>query len=205
MKHRKIIAILNGIPDDQLLEVAEALVESGITLLEVSMNGDAPLNNISKMVQHFGSRATIGAGMVVSKDQPYEVANLGGRFIFSPYTDPKVIKETIDLGMYSFPGCFSPTECFTAIAKGTKTIGLFPSSVLGATGVEAIRGILPENIQLYAVGGVTSSNMAIYRKAGCVGFGMKSYLYKPGYTTEKVTQQAVKVVKTYDALESMEF
>jgi len=205
MKHRKIIAILHGIPDDQVLEIAEAMVGSGITLLEVSMNGGAPLQTIDRMVKHFDNRAIIGAGMVMSKDQPYEVANLGGRFIFSPYTDPKVIKETIDLGMYSFPSCFSPTECFSAIAQGTNTIGLFPSSVLGATGVEAIKGILPDNIQLYAVGGVTSSNMAIYRKAGCVGFGMKSYLYKPGYSAEKVAEQATKVVKTYDALESMNY
>lgn len=203
MKHRKIIAILHGIPDEQMLDVAEALVSNGITLLEVSMNGTNPLDKIQAMVQHFGERAIIGAGMVIAKDQPYEVANLGGRFIFSPYTDTKVIKETLDLGMYSFPGCFSPTECFNAIAKGTHTIGLFPVSVLGATGVEAIRGILPDDIQLYAVGGVTSSNMAIYRKAGCVGFGIKSYLYKPGYTPEDVAQKATKVVKTYDALESM--
>ncbi|MGB1309617.1 MAG: 2-dehydro-3-deoxy-6-phosphogalactonate aldolase [Leucothrix sp.] len=203
MKHRKIIAILQGIPEDQILDVAEALVDSGITLLEVSMNGDTPLKHISTMVQHFDNRAIIGAGMVVATGQPYEVANLGGRFIFSPYTDPKVIKESIKLGMYSFPGCFSPTECFSAIAQGTKTIGLFPSSVLGATGVAAIRGILPDSIQLYAVGGVTSSNMAIYRKAGCVGFGLKSYLYKPGYTTQKVIEKATKVVKTYDALETM--
>lgn len=203
MKHRKIIAILHGIPDEQMLDVAEALVSNGITLLEVSMNGSNPLKKIQTMVEHFGERAIIGAGMVLQKDQPYEVANLGGRFIFSPYTDPNVIKQTIDLGMYSFPGCFSPTECFAAIAKGTHTLGLFPVSVLGATGVEAIRGILPKKIQLYAVGGVTSSNMAIYRKAGCVGFGMKSYLYQPGYTTETVAEKAMKVVKTYDALESM--
>ncbi len=203
MKHRKIIAILHGIPEDQIMDVAEALVNSGITLLEVSMSGDTPLKHIAKMVQHFDNRAIIGAGMVVSKDQPAEVANLGGRFIFSPFTNPKVIKETIDLGMYSFPGCFSPTECFSAIAQGTKTIGLFPSSVLGATGVEAICGILPDNIQLYAVGGVTSSNMAIYHKAGCVGFGIKSYLYKPGYSTATVIEKATRVVKTYDALESM--
>jgi len=203
MKHRKIIAILHGIPEDQLLNVAEALVNSGISLLEVSMNGENPLQNIQMMAQHFGERAIVGAGMVVQKDQPYEVANLGGRFIFSPYTDTKVIKQTLDLGMYSFPGCFSPTECFSAISKGTKTLGLFPASVLGATGVSALRGILPDDIQLYAVGGVTSSNMAIYRKAGCVGFGLKSYLYQPGYTPELVAEKAMKVVKTYDALESM--
>lgn len=203
MKHRKIIAILHGIPEGEMLDIAEALVSSGITLLEVSMNGAQPLQKIQMMVNHFGQRAIIGAGMVIQKDQPYEVANLGGRFIFSPYTDTKVIKETLDLGMYSFPGCFSPTECFSAIAQGTHTIGLFPVSVLGATGVDAIRGILPKDIQLYAVGGVTSSNMAIYRKAGCVGFGIKSYLYKPGYTAETVAEKAMKVVKTYDALESM--
>lgn len=203
MKHRKILGILHGIPADQVLDVAEALVDNGITLLEVSMNGDKPLQNIQRMVEHFGERAIIGAGMVLQEDQPYEVANLGGRFIFSPFFNRKVIKQTLDLGLHSFPGCFSPTECFNAIAEGTTTINLFPASVLGATGVAAIRGILPEHIQLYAVGGVTSSNMAIYRKAGCVGFGMKSYLYQPGYTTEIVAQKAMKVVKTYDALESM--
>ncbi|PID44805.1 MAG: 2-dehydro-3-deoxy-6-phosphogalactonate aldolase [Proteobacteria bacterium] len=203
MKRRKIIAILHGIPDEEILDVAETLVSSGITLLEVSMSGANPLRKIQTMVQHFGEQAVIGAGMVVQKDQPYEIANLGGRFIFSPYTDSGVIKETLDLGMYSFPSCFSPTECFEATAQGTHTIGLFPVNVLGATGVEAIRGILPEDTQLYAVGGVTNSNMAIYHKAGCVGFGIKSYLYQPGYTTDIVAQKATKVVKTYDVLESM--
>jgi len=203
MNHRKLIAILHSVPDDELIDIAEALVDCGITLLEVSMvDGNDPLGNIHRMVTHFDNRAVIGAGMVLETGQPSEVMNLGGRFIFSPYTNPNVIKETRHLGMHSFPGCFSPTECFDAIAKGTNTLALFPVNVLGATGVSALRGILPDHVQLYALGGVTSSNMSIYHMAGCVGFGMKSHLYEPGFTIEQVRERASKVVKTYDLLEA---
>ena len=46
------------------------------------------------------------------------VADAGGRLIVSPDCNPEVIAATKELGMMSFPGVMTPTECFTAIRNG---------------------------------------------------------------------------------------
>ena len=53
-------------------------------------------------------------------------------------------------------------------------------------------------IPLYAVGGANPENFAEYFAAGCTGFGIGSYLYKPGYTINEVAKRAFAVVAAYD-------
>ena len=80
----------------------------------------------------------------------------------------------------SYPGVFSPTEAFRAIRAGAHGLKLFPAEVLARQGLKAMKAVLPPEIPLYAVGGATPENFAEFIAAGCTGFGIGSYLYKPG-------------------------
>jgi 2-dehydro-3-deoxyphosphogalactonate aldolase len=51
---------------------------------------------------------------------------------------------------------------------------------------------------LYAVGGATPENFADFLSAGCIGFGIGSYLYKPGAKLAEIAVRANAIVAAYD-------
>ena len=71
------------------------------------------------------------------------VAAAGGRIIVSPDCKPDVIARTKALGMQSWPGVFTPTEAFGALAAGADGLKLFPASMAGPSGLKAMRAVLP--------------------------------------------------------------
>ncbi len=107
-------------------------------------------------------------------------ATAGGQFIVSPNRDDAVIRATKAAGLGSFPGVFTATEAFGAIAAGADALKFFPADLLGTAGIKALRAVLPKDMPLLAVGGVEAGNMATYLAAGLTGFGIGSSLYKPG-------------------------
>ncbi len=80
----------------------------------------------------------------------------------------------------SYPGVFTPTEAFRAIKAGATGLKFFPAEVLGPKGIKAMKAVLPPELPLYAVGGANPDNFAEFFAAGCAGFGLGTYLYKPG-------------------------
>jgi 2-dehydro-3-deoxyphosphogalactonate aldolase len=57
---------------------------------------------------------------------------------------------------------------------------------------------MPPDIPLYVVGGASPENFEEFLAAGCTGFGIGSYLYKPGVTVAEVAKRAGSVVTAYD-------
>lgn len=196
--HRHIIAILRGIRPEDAVPVCEALVAAGITLIEVPLNSPDPLASIGSAAKLFAGRAEIGAGTVLSPDAADSVADAGGSFVVSPDTNPAVIERTIARGMKSYPGVFSPTDAFAALRAGATGLKFFPAEVLGPRGIKAMKAVLPPEVPLYAVGGANPDNFAEYFAAGCAGFGLGTYIFKPGMTPSDVADRARTAVAAYD-------
>lgn len=198
MTHRHIIAILRGITPPETLEVCDALVLAGITMIEVPLNSPEALRSIEDAAKVFDGRALIGAGTVLSRADVDAVADAGGQFVVSPDTNPAVIGATIERGMTSYPGVFSPTDAFTAIRSGATGLKFFPAEVLGPKGIKAMKAVLPPDIPLYAVGGANPDNFTEYFAAGCAGFGLGTYIFKPGMSAADVAFRATTAVTAYD-------
>ena len=197
--HRHIIAILRGITPPEAIPVCDALIAAGITLIEVPLNSPDALTSISLAANALGDKTSIGAGTVLTKKQVWAVADAGGTFIVSPDTNKQVIEETIRIRMLSYPGVFTPTDAFRAIKAGATGLKFFPAEVLGPKGIKAMKAVLPPDMPVYAVGGANPDNFDEYFAAGCTGFGLGTYIYKPGMSVEDVAERAARAVAAYDA------
>ena len=199
MNHRHIIAILRGITPNETLDVCKALIAAGITMIEVPLNSPDALTSIASAARELGQQAAIGAGTVLSTDDVKAVAEAGGTFIVSPDTNRAVIEETVRRKLLSYPGVFTPSDAFSAIAAGATGLKFFPAEVLGPKGIKAMKAVLPPDMPVYAVGGANPDNFGEYFAAGCTGFGLGTYIYKPGMTAAQVAARAATAVAAYDA------
>lgn len=188
--HPPLVAILRGIRPDEAEATLEALVASGIGLIEVPLNSPDPLQSIAIMVRQAGGRARIGAGTVLTVEAVKAVAEVGGTLIVSPNCDDAVIGATKAAGLDSYPGVFTATEALGAIRAGADALKFFPADVLGPGGIKGISAVLPKDMPLLAVGGIEAGNIDEYLKAGVAGFGIGSSLYKPGLSPGEVGARA---------------
>jgi 2-dehydro-3-deoxyphosphogalactonate aldolase len=196
--HRPLIAILRGIEPAEALPIMEALIDSGIGLIEVPLNSPDPFTSIRAMAKAAGGRARVGAGTVLTVQEVEKVRAAGGQIVVSPNRDDAVIRATRAAGLDSYPGVFTATEALGAIAAGAHALKFFPAELLGPAGIKAIGVVLPKEMPLLAVGGVDEKNIADYLKAGIAGFGIGSSIYKPGLRAADVGARARSMVAAYD-------
>lgn len=196
---RSIIAILRGVTPPEVLAIGRALVDCGITRIEVPLNSPDPLASIKILADGLGEDALIGAGTVLTPQAVADVAAAGGQLIVSPDCNPEVIVATKSAGMASYPGVATPTECFVALRHGADGLKFFPSFLIGTAGLAAIKAVLPDGAETYAVGGVGPDNFADWFSAGATGFGIGTGLYKPGFDARDVRLRAASIVAAFDA------
>ncbi|MEK0162674.1 2-dehydro-3-deoxy-6-phosphogalactonate aldolase [Phaeobacter sp. A36a-5a] len=195
---RNIIAILRGLRPKEARAMTDALMDAGITKIEVPLNSPQPYDSIAVMLDQAKGRATVGAGTVLNTGAVAQLAAIGAQMVVSPDCNPDVIRATKAAGMLSYPGVFTASECFSALRAGADGLKFFPAFKLGLDGFSALKAVLPADAETYAVGGVGPAEFADWHRAGITGFGMGSSLYKPGRSVEDVALLAAETVAAYD-------
>ncbi|MGH9937334.1 MAG: bifunctional 4-hydroxy-2-oxoglutarate aldolase/2-dehydro-3-deoxy-phosphogluconate aldolase [Blastocatellia bacterium] len=171
----RLVAILRGDFGGREEEIVNALVEPGITAVEVTLNSPGAFDSIRRLAAGFGSRIAVGAGTVSRPDEVERAAGAGARFIVSPNRNAKVIEATKRLDLISLPGCFTPSEIVEALDAGADAVKLFPAQCLGPDFLKAMRGPLP-NVRMIPTGGVTPEAARSYIAAGAWALGVGSEL-----------------------------
>lgn len=177
----KIIAIVRVIEKNKILNVAEALYEGGIRLMEITFNQKNPekfpdtTEAIKTIAEEFEGRMLVGAGTVTTPELVEMAADAGAKYIISPDTNLDVIRRTLKYGLVSIPGAMTPTEIMAAHNAGADFVKLFPSGNLGVDYIKAIRAPI-SHIRLLAVGGINENNIRQFLDAGMCGAGIGSNL-----------------------------
>ncbi|WP_315760266.1 2-dehydro-3-deoxy-6-phosphogalactonate aldolase [Sphingomonas sp. Y38-1Y] len=185
-----LIAILRGVRPDEVVDIGEALVSAGFTVIEVPLNSPEPFESIARLSQALEGRAVIGAGTVLRVEDVHAVADAGGTLVIAPNANPRVIAAAVEAGLVALPGIATPTEAFAAIDAGAAALKLFPAEGSTPAVLKAMRAVLPADTRVLPVGGIAPDNMTPWRSAGAAGFGLGSALYKPGMSADEVAENA---------------
>lgn len=179
----KIVAILRGIEDKDADAAAQALIDGGIHMMEITMNTNGAAAMIERWRTKFDGKAAVGAGTVTDVALAEQAVAAGAQYLISPNLDEEVIAFGRERGLSVWPGVMTPTEIVKAWKAGADAVKIFPMGTLGIGYLQEIRGPLNE-IPMIATGGVDLHNIADYFKAGANAVGMGSKLVNMQWVRE---------------------
>ena len=194
-----LVAILRGVGPREAPGILEALIAEGFVLIEIPLNSPDPLTSLATIRRIAPPEAFVGAGTVLRASEVAAVADAGGDLVVTPNADPEVIAEAKRLGLICLPGVATPTEAFAALRAGADGLKAFPAEMIAPAVVRAWRAVIPAEVPILPVGGVTPQSIAPYVAAGASGFGLGSALYRPGDAASRVRERAAAFVAAWRA------
>lgn len=197
-----LVAILRGIRPDEVVAVADALIASGIRLIEVPLNSPDPWESIARLKEHCPEEVLVGAGTVLTVADVQRLASLDAALLVTPNSDGEVIASGRASGLAPLIGCMTPTEALAAHRAGACALKLFPAGSLGPGYYREMRAVLPPELPVLAVGGIGVAEMAAWWEAGIDGFGLGSSLYAPGRSSDEVGRRATALVAEWRRLQA---
>jgi 2-dehydro-3-deoxyphosphogalactonate aldolase len=190
-----LVAIIRGVTSAEAQGIGRAVFEGGIRIIEVPLNSPEPFESIRILAEALGDEALIGAGTVLDPADVERVRSAGGRIIVSPNTNRQVIEASVKAGMVSSPGFYTPSEALLALDCGAHALKFFPAEAASPAVVKALRAVLPRQVPLLVVGGVSPESIGPWLGAGADGFGLGGGLYKPGQSAEETRSKALAFVE----------
>lgn len=170
-----IVSIIRADSGEQLVDVATALYEGGIDVIEVTFTVPGVLDIISAVRKKLGDRILLGAGTVLDTETARAAILAGAEFIVTPTVNVDVIKMCNRYSKVIMPGGFTPTEVLTAWEAGADIVKVFPADTGGPSHLKALHGPLPQ-IRLLPTGGVDLETLPGFIKAGACAVGLGSAL-----------------------------
>lgn len=192
-----ILPVIN-IPEAELAEpVAKALLDGGLSAIEVTLRSECSLEAIAKIKAAY-SQMVIGAGTVLTKEQADNALAAGADYIVSPGYDEELVDYCMELGVPIVPGCSTPSEIQRAVKKGLTVLKFFPGELGG--GVEAIKllsGPFP-NVKFLPTGGINYGNLDQYlacdKVIACGGSYMANADQVKNRKFDEITENCKKAV-----------
>jgi len=173
-----IVAVIRSTSGEQLVEVAKALYEGGVDVLEVTFTVPRALEIISAVQKSLGNKILLGAGTVLDPETARAAFLAGAEFLVSPTVNLDVIRMGNRYDKLVMPGAFTPTEILTAWEAGAQVIKVFPADIGGPAYLKTLHGPLPQ-VRLLPTGGVNLSTIGDFLKAGACAVGLGGALVEP--------------------------
>jgi 2-dehydro-3-deoxyphosphogluconate aldolase/(4S)-4-hydroxy-2-oxoglutarate aldolase len=167
-----LIPVLRARSARQAHAVVHAMLDGGVTVVEVTMTVPEAVTLLKELKREFGADLLLGAGTVTTAKEVEATINAGAEFVVSPSFHAEVVARTHALGKLSIPGALTPTEVITAWQAGADYVKIFPcSAVGGASYLKALLAPFPE-LKLIPTGGVTVQTAEGFLLAGAKALGV---------------------------------
>jgi 2-dehydro-3-deoxyphosphogluconate aldolase/(4S)-4-hydroxy-2-oxoglutarate aldolase len=170
-----VVAVVRTRESDRVTAIAEALLEGGLSAIEITTSVPGAVEVLRTLSGSLGSRVLLGAGTVLDLDTAKRFIDAGARFIVAPVYRRELLNLCHDYDVAVAPGCFTPTEIFDAWEAGSDFVNVFPATALGPAYFRELRGPLP-HLPIIPTGGVTLDNVADWIGAGAVAVGVGAAL-----------------------------
>lgn len=194
-----IVAVIRSTSSEQLVEVARALYEGGVDVLEVTFTVPRALEIISAVRKSLGDKVLLGAGTVLDPETARAAFLAGAEFLVSPTVNLDVIKLGNRYDKLVMPGAFTPTEILTAWEAGAQVIKVFPADIGGPAYLKTLHGPLPQ-VRLLPTGGVNLTTLPEFLKAGACAVGLGGALVEPKAVQNGDMARITSLAQQYVAL-----
>jgi 2-dehydro-3-deoxyphosphogluconate aldolase/(4S)-4-hydroxy-2-oxoglutarate aldolase len=166
-----IIAILRLERADDLLPVAEAIREGGVTAIEFTLTTPGSIQALVPARAKLGREVLLGVGTVLTAEQAREAMLAGAEFVVAPILNPEVIRACRDRRVPVIPGAFTATEIVQAWDLGASLVKVFPAGPVGPRYIKDLLAPLP-HVRLVPTGGVSLENVEDFIRAGAAAVGV---------------------------------
>jgi 2-dehydro-3-deoxyphosphogluconate aldolase/(4S)-4-hydroxy-2-oxoglutarate aldolase len=167
----KIVAIVRLDEYARAVDVARALANGGVFVLEFTLTGTGAIDAIGAVREALGDAVCVGVGTALHADDAHAAIDAGAQFVVTPAVRPKVISACVNRNTLVLAGGFTPTELLNAHEAGSQLVKLFPAQAGGPRYVKDVLAPLPF-LRLVPTGGVSADNAREYLNAGAVAVGM---------------------------------
>jgi 2-dehydro-3-deoxyphosphogluconate aldolase/(4S)-4-hydroxy-2-oxoglutarate aldolase len=167
----KIVAIIRLDEYSKAVQVAQALVEGGISALEFTLTGKGAIEAIGAVRKALGDAACVGVGTVLSPEDATSSIDGGAEFVVTPAVRPAAIAACVNRGVLVLSGGLTPTELLAAHEAGAELVKLFPARMGGPAYLKDVLAPLPF-LKIVPTGGVSAENARDYLAAGASALGI---------------------------------
>jgi len=198
-----VTAVLRGVPEDKIVDVATAVHEGGVTALELTADAKRCSEMVAAVDRELGDTdAIIGAGTVMDAAAARNVIEAGAEFVLAPNLNEEIIDVCNREGVLVIPGVMTPTEAARAMEAGADILKMFPASTVGPGHIGALQGPLGD-VEIIPTGGISTDNVADFFDAGAVAVGAGSALVNyeaiEKDDMDAVREQAAEFVEAVEA------
>ena len=163
LQHTGIVPVIAIESASHALPLADALLEGGIPLVEITFRTSAALEVI-QILSRERPKLLIGAGTVLTIENLKSARDAGAAFAVAPGLNPEIVKAAAALQLPFMPGVATPSEVEGALSLGCRTLKFFPAEALG--GLDMLNALLAPyghtGIRFMPTGGVTTANLSKY-------------------------------------------
>jgi len=167
----KIVPVVVLASADVAVPLAEALLEAGLGVIEVTLRTDDALQGIEQIAKSVPDMV-VGAGSLRRPEQFADTASAGARFAVSPGSSQQLLSAAADHDMPFIPGAATPSEMIALFEQGYQLQKFFPAELAGGRPfLKAVGAPLPE-VRFMPTGGVTPVNAMDYlnmSNVACIG------------------------------------
>ncbi len=177
LKAEKLVAVIRGKGEAEVLKTAAAVVAGGIHFLEITFTIPKAEQIIAKLADSYkeNNDVIIGAGTCLDVMTARLAISAGAQFIVSPHFDKEILKLGNSYCIPVLPGAATVREMLDCLKYGAEIIKLFPGDLAGPKAIKSFKGPLPQ-ADFMPTGGVTCENVHEWLENGAIAVGTGSSL-----------------------------